>query len=297
MILKFRFVPVEATTRFVKLKLPYLDQIQGFVYSLFSKEVAKFLHDAGFKLENSVLTSSAPTKRFKMFTYSFPMGKHAVKKEPKTNRKILLYRNGFSIFFATPIRFIAADLIRSFLFTSSREFRLQDNVLRVDYLQTINISKEDIAEKERVVLKTLSPVAVYDFVKKRTIFYSPMDKKFWEKLANNAALKLKTYIELKKNFNSINFPYTNIDFLEKYPTFELEEEQLKEFVSNLAIYLEFVKKRIVIYKRLYIDAWEMRFKLPVNMLMDQFEAFNFLAHVGLGKHNSAGFGFFVMEKD
>ncbi|MCM8825189.1 MAG: CRISPR-associated endoribonuclease Cas6 [Candidatus Omnitrophica bacterium] len=117
--------------------------------------------------------------------------------------------------------------------------------------------------KERHIIKMLSPLTVYSTLykdeKKKTYYYSPMEKDFVEILKENIRKKYSSFYEQEFDFD-----------------FELKPLKIDK---NL--------EKIIIYKNTVIKGW-----LGSYQIESKPEIIKFAYDVGLGAKNSQGFGMF-----
>ena len=240
--MKIKFRDSEKSS--IILPVHYNEIIQGFIYRHLDKWLGKALHDKGFRDPES-------KRALKFFTFSRLI---ADEKISIKEGKILLHGN-ITLVISSPYN----DFIQSFAtnLLKSESIRLKDEDLIL-----LSVEVEGVPQyKEKVYVKTLSPITVYSTLmtkdgRKKTYYYNPFEKEFEQQLLKNLQRKLRIWKGEKLEGGSIK-PYR---------------------VSSR-------NERIVIYKGTVIKGWDGIFelKLPEALFLMAYEA-------GLGAKNSAGFG-------
>jgi len=227
------------------LPIHYNHLIQGWIYDNISDELSSFLHDRGFAFER---------RKFKLFTFSRLLSRFKI--------------SGGSIYFEGPVWFYISTPIDRFM----REFA--NALLRKS---TVRLGRELLKVREIAILdepnfsreneiRMLSPVTAYSTLltpegRKKTYYYSPMEREFEEILNSNA--------------------------IKKYQL--LHGKMLK---GSLQVTPIRARESVVIYKDTVIKGWMGRFKLggPKTLMKTVYEA-------GLGNKNSEGFGMFEVIRN
>jgi CRISPR-associated endoribonuclease Cas6 len=224
----------------VDLPISYNYLVQASLYNRISPELSNFLHDQGFRVGKRV---------FKLFTFSRLMGKYTF------NRGRILYDGEITLYVSSPIQRFIRELANEIL-------RLGQITIGENQLKVTGISfpvEPDI--KNEVKIRMLSPLTIYSTLltpdkRKKTYYYSPMEKEFSELIDANAKKKL---ILLKR----------------------------RNLKSRLMITPIKVREVLVMYKNTVIKGWLGLFCLkgPKTLIKIVYDA-------GLGSKNSEGFGMF-----
>ncbi|MGB9750576.1 MAG: CRISPR-associated endoribonuclease Cas6 [Caldisericia bacterium] len=246
-------VTYESLNEKIFLPIHYNFYIQSLIYKTLSPLLAKKIHDEGYKFEK---------RGFKLFTFSRILEKgEKVKREGKD---YLLFKNGISFIYSSPIVDIIADFGERGL--REREFNLCGQRVFISKIEVITTPRIDSS----VLIKFLSPVTIHSTVKKmdgveRSIYYKPVDKEFKELITNN--LKKKYFLVYEKNVDDLDIEIKPIKFSIK---------------KNL---------HIIIYKDTPIEAYDGIFELSGSK-----ELIYLSYDTGLGDRNSEGFGLWEIWK-
>lgn len=235
------------------LPLHYNFYLQILIYNTLSPLLATKLHNEGFILNK---------RKFKLFTFSRILNKG---EKIKRNRKdFLLFKNGISFYFSSPIEDIISDFGERGL--KEKEFNLLNQRLFISRIEVITTPR---IEKE-VIIKMLSPVTIHSTLKNQegkniSHYYKPNEKNFPSLIEKNA----------KKKYSLI---------------YENEPDELN---LNIEPYRFSVKKNlsVVIFKGTPIEGYSGIFKLNGSreLIMSTYDA-------GLGDKNSEGFGMWELWK-
>lgn len=223
------------------LPIHYNEYLQGFVYKNLDEEIGEFLHNEGFKYEK---------RKFKLFSFSRIIGNFELLKD----KGYIIFKPPISIWFSFGIYEIGLSFIKNI---SNNRLVLGGNDLVVS---DVNIKKYEL--KDEIVVKTLSPITTYQTVyendRKKTLYYSPKDGKFYELIRANMLKKYKTVYgeDYKGNF---------------------EFKGLRGF-----------KMSIVKYKETIIKAWNGVFYMKGDK-----KILELALYCGLGAKNSQGFGLVI----
>ncbi len=193
---------------------------------------------------------------FKLFVFSEIMEKGVLSR----SKNEFLFPRKISIFVASPVNWILEQVVKNGIM--EEYLTLGENKVRLIEVET---GKDPDISEGKVEIRTLSPIEVHstlshlkDTARKKTYFYNPTEEEF--SLLINENLKKKWEVFYKEVC-----PYN-----------------LKIFPSDDGKF----KKRVIILKNNPINGWKGRFYLEGDIPLMKF-AFN----VGLGSHNSLGFGF------
>ncbi|MCX7942670.1 MAG: CRISPR-associated endoribonuclease Cas6 [Dictyoglomaceae bacterium] len=197
--------------------------LQTLIYSTFSSNIAKKLHDEGFLLGK---------RKFKLFTFSriLEKGKIIFKKD---GTKFLNFGRKITFYFSSPIDDIVGNLgERAF---RERDFIFYKNKVYVSHLEILLPPKIE----DKVYIRMLSPLTVYStFLKngsKITHFYRPHEKEFSKLIEENAKKKSQIFHKDMYKEGSLNIkPYR----------FSLEKN-----------------RKIIIFKNTPIEGWTGIFEL------------------------------------
>ena len=226
------------------LPLHYNHLVQGWIYKSISRNLSRFLHDSGFIIGK---------RKFKLFVFSRLLGRFRVFNE------FICFNGPVWLYIGSPLGRFMKDFANG-LFQSGFA-RLGTESLRI---REIAILEEPELGKENYI-RMLSPITIYSTLltpdgRRKTYYYSPMEKEFKDLLNRNA--------------------------LKKYQL--LYGKTLK---SHLHVEPIKVKESIVIYKDTVVKGWMGHFKLrgPKTLVKVVYDA-------GLGSKNSEGFGMFEVVK-
>lgn len=227
----------------LKLNLNYHEDIQRFIYLLFAKdnnEYANFLHNEGY----------GEIKKYKLFTFSKLYSPKRTIKDHKIIFEDILILNLSSI----------DPKFDSYLLNTLNKyhiFKLQNQNIVLKKYQMLPYNN-----KEQIKIKLLSPIVVrktyLEEDKKKTYYFNPLDKDFFERINN--LFKQKYYSYYKNIPDDIEIKLFKVTPKDKYVTK---------------------------YKGTYITAWH-----GIYILQGKKEYLEFLYYVGLGEKTSQGFGMF-----
>ncbi|MCM8816842.1 MAG: CRISPR-associated endoribonuclease Cas6 [Candidatus Omnitrophica bacterium] len=227
----------------IVLPIHYNHLMQAFIYHNISNELAIFLHNHGFEYEK---------RRFKLFVFSRIFAKKAQFYDGKA-------------FFDRQIYFYLSSPLDNFISQFAEHILKRNHVSifgNMVAIKEIYVLPEPEFKEEHVI-KMLSPVTVYSTLlkgtKKKTYYYSPVEKEFSMLIKENLGKKYFSFYE-----ESLNF------------IFEMKPEKVNK---NL--------EKIVIYKNTVIKGW-----LGTYTICSCPEIIKFAYHTGLGAKNSQGFGMF-----
>lgn len=227
------------------LPLHYNHLVQGWIYKSISKKLSQFLHDSGFIIGK---------RKFKLFVFSRLLGRFKILND------LICFNGPVWLYISSPLDRFMKDFANG-LFRSGT-VQLGAELLRI---KEIAILDEPVFDKENYV-RMLSPVTTYSTLltpdgKRKTYYYSPMEKEFRDLLNRNA--------------------------LKKYQL--LYGRALKGLLQVEPIR---VKESIVLYKDTVVRGWTGNFKLggPKTLIKTVYDA-------GLGSKNSEGFGMFEVIKN
>ena len=243
MRLKAIFKPNKDSTAVLPINYNHL--IQGFIYRHLDEHLATELHEDGLKDPES-------RRRFKFFTFSrlIPL------KKPKVEKGKILFSSPIVLIVASPlkefIQSMANHLIREETVKLGRETFLIDSIS----------VEAPPPYREKVLVRALSPIAVYSTLKaptgkRKTYYYSPFEEEFEALIIENLNKKYRTLRGEDATFSGSVKPFK---------------------VSSH-------NQRIVIYKGTVIKGWDGVYELSLPP-----ELFSLAFEAGLGSKNSQGFG-------
>lgn len=169
-----RFRPTQG--EYVRLPKDCLHTFQGFIYSLMSEQVAKFMHDEGYQVEN---------KKYKLFAFSWPLAKKTVEGQ------YVVFKGDISLIISTPLSFLAQDILDEAV---QREFcNLAGYQLFCTEIKPI----VETVETEEITVRTLSPVCCFSTVyrisnegqRPYVVYHSPDDPEFYTQIPDNITKK------------------------------------------------------------------------------------------------------------
>lgn len=155
--------------------------IQAVIYSFFSKESAKWLHEKGFKYEN---------RSFKLFTFSPFLERGLFNKERKTFK----FPRNLSFLFSSPVDWIIEEFAINFIKQSNLEFNGQKV-----FISSVNVLKYPEINGNSITINAITPIETHSTFKKEdgksfTHYYSPYEAGFSDR--SNKLNKTYTQREL-----------------------------------------------------------------------------------------------------
>ncbi len=224
----------------VILPINYNHLLQSYIYNTLTPDLATFLHNEGFRVGKKV---------FKLFTFSKIFGRY------KVDGKLISFSSPFYFYFSTPIQILMDDYVSE---NFKKEYvRIGNNRVDVQFVEF-----EEIPVKSYVVVKTISPIAVYITEGSRRVYFSPNETQFFEIILNN--LRKKYYLVFGEEYKK------NIEILPHSGRW---------------------KKCITKFKNTLIVGWEG--KIVIN---GDEKIVSLALTTGLGSKNSQGFGMVVEDK-
>ncbi|HOO74583.1 MAG TPA: CRISPR-associated endoribonuclease Cas6 [Tepiditoga sp.] len=229
-------VKIKLKSKNVILPTNYKYFVQSSIYSNIS-DIPDF-HNKGFEFEN---------KTFKPFCFSDFWSENF-----KVENKKLFFGDEIEFVLTSPVDLIIKIFLGNIL---KNGLRLGNNFLEVSEMSEIKINTA-----QKILIKMLSPVTVYEYVKangkNKTIYYKPTDKEFSEIIKHN----LKSKMEL-------------LDMKDEYFNIIPKEVKLND-------------EKIIMYKDNYVvKAWRGIYEVEGSN-----NALNLVFDWGIGYKNSAGFG-------
>lgn len=231
----------------IKMPLSYNYYIQSLIYNLISdKKYADFLHNKGYEYGN---------RTFRLFSFSRLEGDFILDKETKI---LNFTKKRMSLSITSPseefIKYVGETLLLK------NELSLWKNTLSVESVKFEN----NHIEANNVKFYTKTPIVVSSTLASgQTIFYSPLDYCFQERIKSN----------ILKKYNA--FYGTNLD----------------DINVNIKVISSRPKKKVVRYKKMIINGYmcELEFSGDTKIL-------DFIYSASLGEKNSQGFGMLELKK-
>lgn len=230
-----------------KLALPlhYNSQIQGFIYRNLDRAISDWVHNEGVALGK---------RRFRFFTFSRLLGKYRIE--------------GESIEFTGPVQVHIGSVHEQILESLVKHLLMEEVVwLGEERCELLRVEVEETPKIGRPVLvRTLSPITVYSTLiggdgRKKTYYYSPMEKDWEEQLLASLRRKAQALGWGERKLASLAGAHIR--------PVRVGKQDL----------------RIVKYRETVIKAWTGLYELDLP------EPFFLLAYdSGLGSKNSQGFG-------
>ena len=228
----------------IKIPVKYNYYFQSFIYNLSPNSN---IHNQGFG-----------ERKYKLFTFSRPIGKHKYSKEDK------------SLIFKDSVKWIISAVDNNFLeeiatnLIKAHPITVGNQKLIVHSIEVMKPPPQE-AFKKPLFIKMLSPITIYSTLydstgSRKTYFYSPFEYDFSEKLNENLKRKFKAF------YNKTPPDYS----------FEIQAiNPKKEW------------EKITTYKQTIIKGWMGIYRVqgPPELLKLAYDG-------GLGSRNSQGFGCF-----
>lgn len=232
----------------IKMPLSYNYYIQSLIYNLISnKTYADFLHNKGYEYRN---------RTFRLFSFSRLEGDFVLDKETKilnfTKKQIRLSITSPSEKF---IKYVGETLLLK------NEVSLWENTLSVESVKFEN----NHIDTNKVQFYTKTPIVVSSTLASgQTIFYSPLDYCFEDRIKSN----------ILKKYNA--FYGTTLDDID----------------LNIKVLSHRPKKKVVRYKKMIINGYmcELEFSGDAKIL-------DFIYSASLGEKNSQGFGMLELKNN
>lgn len=164
----------------LEVPVNYHHLLQAFVYSLFSKQDASFIHDSGFHFNNRV---------YKLFTYSNIQSEQTA--YDKRSKQLTFFRK-ISLTISSIIPNYVSGIANYLLL--KKEFSLNGTKM---FVETVKFEQNNVSSNV-IVVKALSPITVYSTYEKRngtkiTHYFSPADKVFEHLIEENFARKYQAF--------------------------------------------------------------------------------------------------------
>lgn len=226
----------------IELPITYNHLLQAAIYKTVDPEMAAFLHGKGYETGSRV---------FKLFSFSRLSGRFCINKDKGT----IKFYEGIKLIISSPVDRFCQSIANGLL--NKDNICLGNNSVKVEKIvvQQLNV------EKEKVVLKTLSPIVVYSTLlrpdgRKYTCYFQPGEPDYNSLITNNLCKKYKAFYGQ-----------------------DAPEGEVKVFGLGQ------MRMHVVNYKNTVIKGYSGKLKLtgPVELLQIAVDA-------GLGSKNSQGFG-------
>lgn len=159
----------------VELPIHYNHIVQGAVYHSIDKELAAFLHNQGFLIDN---------RNFKMFAFSRLYGRFNINRA----RKTITFTGVVRLIVSSPLDEFCRSIVNTLL--ERGNMRFGHRYLEV---QEVQVLQQEVTG-DNVVVKALSPVAVYSTMlrpdgRKYTCYFQPGEPDYEKLLAENLSKK------------------------------------------------------------------------------------------------------------
>ncbi|WP_286887513.1 CRISPR-associated endoribonuclease Cas6 [Aneurinibacillus sp. UBA3580] len=159
---------------YIKLPIHYNALIQAALYNQLSPEVADFLHNKGFIVDN---------RRFPLFAFSRIIGDYR------------LLRKENKIVFSNPVQLIVSSPVPEFV-RDIAQILLKDGFRVGNQMLTVTSLKMDAptVDNDEIIVQTLSPIVAYSTMKrsdgrKYTVYFEPKEDDFQSIVINNLLRK------------------------------------------------------------------------------------------------------------
>lgn len=227
-----------------RLPLHYNHYVQSMIYDLLSDnpEFSSHLHDTGYRFQD---------RTYKLFTFSQLRGPYLIED------KSICFKDWIELDIRSIDRKFQQILIEKL--SSLKEVALGTNRLRIQKIEQSFVSISD--SKIHIIMAAPMIVHITNQMKK-TYFFSPWDKEFYERLSKNAKRKFITYYG---NEPTGDLRITPVDISQRH-----------KVVSK--------------YKDFFITGWRGEYILEGDAAL-----LHFLYQVGLGEKNAMGFGMFTLK--
>lgn len=226
----------------LEVPITYNHMVQAAVYNAIEPQLASFLHEQGYSSCNRI---------FKLFAFSRLSGKFQINKA----RNTISFSEDVKLTISSPVEEFCQSIANGLL-TRGR-IQLGHNAAEVEKIMV----KKFVADQERIILRTLSPIVVYSTLlrpdgRKYTCYYQPGEPDYDELVGNN----------LRKKYQAF--------YGQKAPPGEVKVKKLGQ-----------MRLHVVSYKDTVIKGYSGRLVLtgPRELLQMAVDA-------GLGSKNSQGFG-------
>ncbi len=229
----------------ITLPIHYNEILQAFFYRSLPGELAEFLHEIGFFYNN---------RKFKLFTFS-----KIFSRKLKHTEKNIVFSSPITVYLSSVINYLGTKWGENLIM--NEDIKLGENKLQ---LQSIQVLKPPVIS-EKVIIKTLSPIAVYRTVEengKKTQYYFPENLEFQKLIKEN--VRKKYHLITGKKLDNFIF-------------------EIKPAGKTRIVPLK--------YKNFFIKASEGTFQIHTRP-----EILKTIYDAGLGAKNSQGFGMIQILK-
>ncbi|MGB9761858.1 MAG: CRISPR-associated endoribonuclease Cas6 [Caldimicrobium sp.] len=178
----------------INLPTSYNEILQGFIYNHLDKSLAKALHNEGFE-------DSRTKRKLKFFTFS-----RLISQKVQLTNGILRLYGELLLVICSPYQDFLHSLATNLL--KAEKIRLGEEELFLSSIEVFPSPKY----KERILVKTLSPITVYSTLKtpsgkKKTYYYSPFEREFEELLLKNLHRKVRVWFGKEVEISGSIKPY------------------------------------------------------------------------------------------
>lgn len=159
----------------IEIPIHYNHIVQGAIYHSIDQELAAFLHNQGFMIDN---------RNFKMFTFSRLYGRFNINRV----RKTITFTGAVRLIVSSPLDEFCNSIVNTLLVKGNMRFA--QHYLEV---QEVKVFQQEVTGDE-VVVRALSPVTVYSTMlrpdgRKYTCYFQPGEPDHEKLLAENLSKK------------------------------------------------------------------------------------------------------------
>jgi len=163
----------------LEIPIQYNHILQAAIYNAIEPALADFLHEKGYDSGN---------RKFKLFTFSRLLGKFQILKDKNT----IKFTEDIKLVVSSPVEEFCQSIANGML-TKGR-IKLGNSYVEVEKM----LVKKFEIEKERAVLRTLSPIVVYSTLlrgdgRKYTCYYQPGEPDYDTLVENNLRKKYQAF--------------------------------------------------------------------------------------------------------
>lgn len=167
-------ITLSSSNGFVDIPVNYNYLIQSAIYRNLSKELASFLHDHGYVINN---------RKFTLFVFSRLQGYY----EYLSKQRKIRFFNPIQLKISSPISRFTNDIAQMIL---NEGLYLNNELLKID---SIEVSSSEI-KGNKIIVESLSPVVAYSTLtkgvgKKYTLYFQPNEKDFQRIVIENLQKK------------------------------------------------------------------------------------------------------------
>lgn len=170
----------------IVLPIHYNNIVQGFIYNNIDEDLASFLHNKGFTINN---------RTFKLFTFS------RILNRGKRENKHFNFGRKVEIIVSSPLDKFCKSLANHML--QSENLYLGNNIIKVDQIEIL----DNVITDDEIMIKTLSSIVAYSTLlradgRKYTCYFMPGDPDFNRLITENLVKKYNVLNDTELTFNS-----------------------------------------------------------------------------------------------